>query len=39
MSEFMSKKTFQIVVPVLEKNLADHELCTKMIVLLKLVDR
>jgi hypothetical protein len=39
MSEFMSKKTFQIVVPVLEKNITDSAVCSKIIVLLKLVDR
>lgn len=39
MSEFMSKKTFQIIVPVLEKNLADETVCNKIVVLLKLIDR
>lgn len=35
----MSKKTFQIVMPVLEKNVSDDAVCTKCIVLLKMVDR
>ena len=39
MSEFMSKKTFQIVIPVLEKNISEAIVCNKIIVLLKLVDR
>jgi hypothetical protein len=39
MSEFMSKKTFQIIVPVLEKNLSNDMVCGKSVVLLKMIDK
>jgi hypothetical protein len=39
MSEFMNKKTFQTVIPVLEKNLNNEPVYNKCILLLKLIDR
>lgn len=35
----MNKKTFQTVIPVLEKNLNNQAVCNKCILLLKLIDR